>query len=129
MKNNDKFNEARKIFMENNGILSTGTAISSGIHPRTIYAMRDSGQIIELDRGLYRLVGLPPLSNPDLVPVALKIPNGIICLISALEYHTLTTQIPHEIYIAIKRKTEKPRVKYPSIRVFLFSGQGYTEGI
>lgn len=126
---NDKFNEAQAIFISHGGIISTGEALSSGIHPRTLYAMRDNGQIVRLDRGLYRLSDLPTLSNPDLVSVALKIPNGIICLISALSFHELTTQIPHEIYVAIRRNSEAPRLSYPPIRIFWLTGKSYTEGV
>jgi hypothetical protein len=53
--------------------------------------MRDEGVVKELSRGLCRLADLPALSNPDLVTVALKVPRGVICLISALAYHEITT--------------------------------------
>lgn len=49
---------------------------------------------------MYRLVDLPPVSNPDLVTVALRYPNAVVCLISALSFHEITTQIPHELPIA-----------------------------
>ena len=65
--------------------------------------MRNAGVLERLSRGLYRIAELPPLGNPDLVAVALKVPIGVICLISALAYHELTTQIPHEVYMALPR--------------------------
>ena len=91
------------------GFLSSGDSrvasprfiVAFGIHPRTLYAPRDSGRIELLSRGLYRLADALSLGNPDLVTVALKIPNGVVYLISALAWHQLTTQILHEICVAI----------------------------
>jgi predicted transcriptional regulator of viral defense system len=110
-------------------MLKTGAALSAGIHPRTLYEMHRTGILEQLTRGLYRLADLPPLGNPDLVSVSLKIPNGVICLISALAYHEITTQVPHEVYVALERGTEAPRLSHPPIRIFWFSGQAFTRGI
>ena len=111
------------------GMFRAGEAIKAGIHPRTLYAMRDKGVIECIGRGLYRLADLAPLGNPDLATVALKIPKGVICLISALAYHELTTEIPHEIYLALPRGTEPPRLEYPPLRVFWFGASAFEKGI
>ena len=120
---------AEQVFRRFGGILRTGEALKHGIHRRTLYAMRDSGVLECLDRGLYRLADLPPLSEPDLVAVSLKIPEGVICLISALSFHDITTQIPHTVYVALKRGAEAPRLSYPPIRKFWFSGEAFTAGV
>lgn len=91
--------------------------------------MRDAGVLERLSRGLYRIAELPPLGNPDLVAVALKVPTGVICLISALAFHELTTQIPHEVYMALPRGAESPRLDHPPVRVFWFTGEAFTEGV
>lgn len=104
-------------------------AVQAGIHRKMLYAMRDAGLIEKLERGLYRLADLPPLGNPDLVSVAMKMPAGVICLISALSFHEITTQVPHEVYVALKRGTEPPRLKHPPVRFFWFTGEAFTEGI
>ena len=119
----------RRAFRRGGGILRTGDALDQGIHPRTLYAMRDAGLLERLDRGLYRLTDLPPLSDPDLVTVANKIPKGVICLISALHFHDITTQIPHAVSIAVARGTEPPRLDYPPIRLYWFSGEAFTAGV
>lgn len=121
--------KAEEIFRKHGGMLATREAISSGIHPRTLYAMRDEGVVERVSRGLFRLSSLPPLSNPDLVTVSARIPKCVICLISALAFHQLTVEIPHEIYIALEPGTEKPRIDYPPVRIFWFSGKAYSEGI
>ena len=120
---------AKQIFRRHDGILKTGEALSQGIHRRTLYAMRDEGVLERLDRGLYRLADLPPLSDPDLVTVARKIPKGVICLISALHFHNITTQIPHTVSIAVNRGTEPPRLTFPPIRIYWFSGEAFAAGI
>ncbi len=129
MTEQDKFEKARNIFRQHGGILKMSEAVQTGIHRKMLYAMLDNGVIEKLDRGLYRLSELPPLGNLDLVSVARKVPTGVICLISALSFHELTTQIPHEVYIALKRGTETPRIKHPPVRVFRFTGDAFTEGV
>ena len=82
-----------------------------------------------LARGLYRLAECPPLTEPDLITVAKKIPNGVICLISALAFHDLTTQIPHAVDVAIEQGSRRPRLKYSPIRIFWFSGDAWHEDV
>lgn len=126
---NKQVEAAKKIFQRHDGILRTGEALSQGIHRRTLYAMRDEGVLERLDRGLYRLADLPPLSDPDLVTVARKIPQGVICLISALHFHNITTQIPHAVSIAVNRGTEPSRLAFPPIQIYWFSGDAFTAGV
>lgn len=120
---------AEKIFRKNSGILRTKEAIREGIHPRTLYAMRDTGVIERITRGVYRLSELPPLGNPDLVAVSMRVPNSVLCLISALSFHEMSTQIPHQVWIALKRGAEPPRIQYPPTKVIWFSGKAFSEGI
>lgn len=120
---------AEKLFRQHSGMLRTSEAISLGIHPRTLYRMRDENRLVTVSRGLYRLADLPELSDPDLVSVATRIPQAVICLISALAFHEITTEIPHEVSIALPRTVKRPRLDYPPLRVFWFSGAALTEGI
>jgi len=109
--------------------MRTAQALCLGVHPRTLYEMRDAGIVDQLGRGVYRLAELPILGDPDLATVALKIPHGVICLISALAFHEMTTQVPHEIYLAVSRGTTRPRLDYPPLRVFWFTDKAFTEGV
>src|SRR3990172_13302402 len=124
-----RIGKAKAIFREHDGLLRTTEAIKLGIHPRTLYAMRGAGDLEQLSRGLYRLADLPPLGNPDLVSVALRVPNGVVCLISALAFQDITTQIPHEVYVAVERGAERPRLDYPPLRAFWFSRAAFRAGI
>ncbi len=104
-------------------------ALQLGISRRALYAMRDAGIIELVTRGLYRLASLEPLENPDLVAIATRVPQGVLCLISALSFHELTTQVPHAIDVALERGRRKPRIDYPPTRFFWFSGPAFSEGI
>lgn len=120
---------AKELLLSQGGIFRVREAMKAGVHPRTLYAMRDEGLIERLGRGVYRIAGMSALGNPDLATVAIKIPKGVICLISALSYHEMTTEIPHQIYIALPRGSEPPRLDYPPLRIFWFSGSAFEEGI
>lgn len=91
--------------------------------------MRDAGIIEPITRGVYRLASLEPLAHPDVVTLATRVPQGVLCLISALSFHELTTQVPHAIDVALERGTKKPRLDYPPTRFFWFSGPAFHEGI
>ena len=69
------------------------------------------------------------ISNPDLVTVSLRYPNAVICLISALSYHNITTQIPHAVSVAVPRDSRVPSLDYPPIQAHRFSNDAYTSGI
>jgi len=121
--------KARQVFAEHGGMLRTSKAIRLGIHPRTLYALRDAGEIEAVGRGLYRLSTAPPLSSPDLVPIAIRIPRAVICLISALAHHGLTTQIPHAIDIALPSHANVPKVDGVPLRVFWYPEPSFRAGV
>jgi predicted transcriptional regulator of viral defense system len=100
-----------------------------GIHPRTLYELRDDQLLERLDRGLYRVADAEQLGNPDLVTVALKVPRGVICLISALAFHRMTTQVPHAVYLAIAANDQAPALRYPPLRLFWYSKAVFENGV
>jgi predicted transcriptional regulator of viral defense system len=121
--------KAKNLLHSQSGAFHTGDAIKAGVHPRTLYAMRDHGDIEQLGRGMYRFADMPAMGNPDLTTVALKVPKGVICLISALSWHEMTSEIPHEIYLALPRGAEPTRLAYPPLRIFWFQGHAFEEGV
>jgi len=78
---------------------------------------------------VYRLAEMPGLSHPDLVTVALRVPRAVVCLVSALACHDATDEVPHEVQIALPRRTKAPRIEHPPLRVFWFSGPALSEGV
>lgn len=120
---------AEQIFRDHGGMLRTSQAVELGIHPRTLYGLRDARRIIEISRGLFRLAELPEITNPDLVAVSVKVSEAVICLVSALAFHEITTEVPHEVYVALPRGTKRPRLDYPPVRAFHFSGETLSAGV
>ena len=111
------------------GLIRTGEALKSGIHRRTLYGLRDEGTLIQISRGLYQLADVEIHAQISLAEIAKRVPNGVVCLISALAFHELTTQTPHYVWLAVERKTRKPRIEYPPLRIFFFSGDMFSRGI
>src|SRR3990172_5353468 len=120
---------AETLFQKHGGMLRTSRALALGIHPRTLYVLRDSGRLVEVARGLYRLAHAPALSTPDLVRVATLVPKAVICLTSALAFHEVGTQLPRAVCVALPRTARHPRLSHPPVRVFRFSGPPLTDGI
>jgi predicted transcriptional regulator of viral defense system len=118
-----------ELFRRHGGSLRMSEALRLGINRKRLYSMRDAGVLETITRGLYRLASLDPLARPDLVTVATRIPQGVLCLISALSFHELTTQVPHTVDVALERGMRKPRLDHPPTRFFWFSGPAFHEGI
>ena len=126
---NDPFNEYKKVFAENNGILRAATAIELGVPQHILYKMVEAGELVREAPGIYRLRESEPLGNPDLVQISLRVPRAVVCLISALYFHELTTQVPHQVHIALPRDVKTPKIDYPPIQAFHFSEASYQAGI
>ena len=120
---------AESTFRKAGGTLRTKEALAAGIHPRTLYALRDTGRIEQLARGLFRLADAEPSTDPDLLTVAARVPAGVLCLVSALQFHGLTTQIPRRIHIALPEGASTPRLSHPPLQVYRFRGPAMTEGV
>ncbi len=123
------FEQEVQLFRQHGGSLRMSEALRLGMNRKTLYGMRDSGVIEPVTRGLYRLASLAPFAHPDLVTVASRVPQGVLCLVSALSFHDLTNQVPHAIDVALERGTRKPRLDYPPTRFFWFSGPAFHQGI
>ncbi len=119
---------AKHIIRQKKGIIRTAEALKAGIHPRTLYALRDQGELEQFSRGVYRLTELPPTAEPDLLTIAVRAPHSVICLVSALSFHDITTQIPHEVSMAVIKGSKSPRIDYPPTAVYHFSEASFTTG-
>ena len=122
-------NKLIEVFERNGGTLRASEAIGYGIHPRDLYKLRDAGKILQLSRGLYRLAEVEESGNTDLTSVARRVATGVICLISALSFHEITSEIPHEVFVAVPRRKESPRIDFPPVRVFHFSDETILAGV
>ncbi|MBK8938828.1 MAG: type IV toxin-antitoxin system AbiEi family antitoxin domain-containing protein [Polyangiaceae bacterium] len=122
------FEREVELFRQHGGGLRMAEALRLGINRKTLYAMRDAGVVDPSPWGVPARVARPA-RQPDLVTVAKRVPQGVLCLVSALSFHELTTQVPHVIDVALERGKAKPRLDYPPTRFFWFSGPAFNEGI
>ena len=111
------------------GILRPRDLQAHGI-PRVYLRMAlDQGAIIRVGRGLYIPKGAKPTEHHSLAQAAKRVPKGVVCLLSALRFHDLTTQSPFEVWLAIGEKSRLPRFDTPSLRIVRFSGRALTYGV
>jgi predicted transcriptional regulator of viral defense system len=89
----------------------------------------EEGLVHRRARGVYVAAGHAPTAEHTLAQVAKRVPDAVLCLLTALRFHELTTQSPAEVWIALPEKARLPRLDYPRLRVARFSGAARTEGI
>ena len=111
------------------GVLRPRDLEKHGIPRQYLYLLQQAGTIRRSGRGLYTIEGEKVTENHSIAEACKRVPHGIICLISALRMQGLTTQIPHEIWMAINRKARKPNVDYPLLRIVRFSNESLIAGI
>lgn len=100
-----------------------------GLSRTRIREAMDAGELERISRGLYALPGAEPSEHHSLVQVARRVPHAAICLLSALRFHDLTSQNPHEVWIAISPKDRKPALEYPSIKVVRYGDERFEIGL
>lgn len=111
------------------GIARTRDLEEAGVSRTALRRLCDRGELVRVARGLYRLPGSPQTERQDLAEAASRVPDGVICLLSALRFHGLTTQNPFEVWMAIDRKAWRPRAAHPPLRLFYLSGPSLKEGV
>lgn len=124
-----KRTQLQTLFRQHGGQLRLSEALVRGFNRYQFYQLREEGLIEPVSRGLYRLSDMPPIENPDLMVVATRFPNAVLCLISALDWHGITTQIPHQVHLAVARDARLPALDYPPAAGYRFSGRAFSEGI
>ncbi len=115
--------------IQDKGILRAKDLQAHGIPNIYLRRMVKKGTLHQVGYGLYRLPNSPLTKHHSLVEASARIPHGVICLLSALNFHTLTTQLPFEVWMAIENKAWSPKEKQLPIHLVRFSGSAYSEGI
>lgn len=111
------------------GIIRAEDVEAVGISRNYLYRMHKEGLLVKRAVGLYTLPEAPVTENSSLAEVAKRLPHAVVCLISALNYHEITTQIPHEIWLTIPSGSWRPEVEYPPLNLSYVSGSAYSFGI
>lgn len=111
------------------GILRPQDLRAIGVPREYLRRLRDEGVLEQPVRGLYVLADAPPTEHQSLIEVCKRVPHGVICLLSALQFHGLTTQIPHEVWIALGTKAWAPKLEYPRLRITRFSEASLTYAV
>ena len=115
--------------LKRQGMTRLAEFVEAGISATTISRMEQAGEVVRLARGLYQSPDAALDAQQSLAEASRQVPKGVICLVSALSFHGLTDQLPPKVWIAIGRKSWRPRVSYPPIRVARFSDELLSQGV
>ncbi len=115
--------------LRHNGIMRLTDLRAHGIHAPTLSRMVEEGEIARRGRGLYELTDAEITLSHSLAEIAVRVPKGVICLISALAYHEITLQSPKSIWLAIGEKDRKPRIDHLAVRVLHFGDAALNSGV
>ena len=116
-------------FAKNKGIFRSSDLAKEQIPRVTLTRLVASGQLEKIDRGLYCLPNIEFSEKENLIIIAIRVPQAVFCLLTALELHNLTTQLPRRIWIAMPARSHNPQIDYPPIKMVQYSGESYSEGI
>lgn len=109
--------------------VTTRELAEAGIHRQALSRLVAAGELERIARGIYRPPEHPITEHHGLAIAGAAVPQGVVCLISALRFHELGTQLPHQIWLAIDRRARRPALQYPPLRIVRYSGAALTEGI
>src|SRR5688500_18136637 len=113
----------------NKRLFRLSEAARAGIHPEALRRLTSRGQLARIGRGLYSLPSLKPTEHHTLAEVAKRVPNGIVCLLTALRFHGLGTQNPREVWLAVDRRAGIPKIDFTPVRIVRMSSAARATGI
>ena len=108
------------------GIIRPRDVEAEGIHREYLLRLYRAGELVRVGRGLYVLPGAQTSEAVSLAEVAKRVPSAVVCLISALQFHNLTTQIAHRVWIAIENKKWEPKFDFPPLGLVRFTGRAFS---
>ena len=111
------------------GLLRPSDLAALGIPRVYLTRLTSSGELAKAGRGLYRLAETTLSENESLAIVAARVPQAVFCLLSALQFHALTTQLPRQVWIALPQGSHAPRIDYPPVKLIQYTGDAFTQGI
>ena len=115
--------------LKRHGMMRGNELGKAGIHSETIARMLKENTLVRINRGLYQLADAPMSAPHELAAVSKLVPGGIICLVTALQFHELTNQMPRQIWLAIGSKARSPRIEWPQLRIVRFGRRSFDVGV
>jgi predicted transcriptional regulator of viral defense system len=115
--------------LASDGLVRSIDADAHDIPRSYLRRLTETGELDRVGRGLYRRTGAKVSASQSLAQVAKRLPNATMCLLSALQFHELTTELPHAVWIMIDRHARKPSYNQPQLEVVRASGVALTHGI
>lgn len=110
-------------------VLRAADVREHGWSPQLLIRLHQAGKLQRLGRGLYGLPDAEITEHQTLIEVCQRVPKAVLCLLSALQFHEIGTQLPHEMWIALPEGSQTPAPSYPSLRITRLRGTAYTDGI
>ena len=110
-------------------LLSAADVRAHGWSPQLLIKLEQSGKLQRVTRGLYSLPDGPITEHHSLIEVCRRVPKAVVCLLSALQFHEIGTQLPFEVWIALPEATQTPTLDSPALRIARLRGEAYSEGI
>lgn len=110
-------------------ILRVRDLAAADIHPEHLRRLHQAGVVERTSRGVYRLVEAEYTEHLSLAEVSKRVPHGVVCLLSALQFHRIGTQLPPDVWLAVDRRSARPASMNPKLRVVRLSGKAFSDGI
>ena len=111
------------------GLLRASQLQALGIGRVVLTRLTASGRLERVGRGVYRVPGMQASEHESLATLAVKVPQAVFCLLTALQLHGLTTQLPRQVWIAMPQGSHAPRLDYPPVKMVQFSGEAFAAGV
>ena len=110
-------------------LLRAADVLEHGCSPQLLLKMYQAGKLQRVARGLYSLPDAEITEQQTALEVCQRVPKAVLCLLSALQFHGIGTQMPHEVWVALPQGTQTPALDYPKLRITRLRGVAYSEGI
>jgi predicted transcriptional regulator of viral defense system len=110
-------------------VLRASDVLQQGWSPQLLLSLHQAGKLQRVARGLYSLPDAEITEHQAVLEVCQRVPKAVLCLLSALQYHDIGTQMPHAVWVALPPGTQTPTLGYPKLRIARLGGAAYSEGI
>ena len=108
------------------GVLRAADVRAQGWSPQLLIRLHQAGRLHRIARGLYQLPDAEITEHQTLIEVCQRVPKAVVCLLTALQFHEIGSQLPHAVWIALPEATQTPALHYPTLRIARLRGEAYS---